>query len=95
MFKDAKEELERLNRELLEEDEEEEEEYDEESFEEEEEEEYDAYNGDTSDVDLEEYSAEIYEDPPSRKGIVAAVLLATAIVLLFLAYLLAKRGGLL
>ena len=91
MFKDAKEELERLNRQLLEEDEEE---YDEEEYDDEDEEEYDAYNGDTSDVDLEEYSQQVYEDPPSRKGIVAAVLLATAIVLLFLAYLLAKRGGL-
>ena len=95
MFKDAEEELARLNRQLLEEDEEElnEEEYEEEESDEETE--YDTYNTDNTDVDLEEYSQQVYEQPPSRKGIVAAILFATAVVLLFLAYLLAKRGGLL
>ena len=100
MFEDREQELDRLNRQLLEEAEEEEE-CEEEEYEEEYDEDaeavsdYEAFNSDTTDVDLEEYSDRVYREPPSRKGILAAVLLATAVVLLFLAYLLAKKGGLL
>ena len=96
MFRDREKELDRLNRQLLEEDEEEQEAADEEQVEEPEEEQpdYDAYNGDTTDVDLEDYSDRVYEEPPSRKALVAAVLLVTAAVLVFLAYLLAKKEGL-
>lgn len=99
MFRDREKELERLSRQLLEE---ETEEYEEEEDEadEYEEDDYDEdepviYNTDTTDVDLEEYSEAVYEEPRRSWGLVAAVLLLTAAALLFLAYLLAKRGGLL
>ena len=107
MFRDREQELERLKRQLLEEDEDEyeedEDEYeeDEEEDEEEEDEEEEAfpdcpvYNTDAADVDLEEYSDAVYEEPRRSWGLVAAVLLLTAAVLLLLAYLLANRGGLL
>jgi len=97
MFRDREKELERLNRQLLEDEEPEDGEPEDEEPEEdgEEQPDYDAYNGDTADVELEEYSNRVYEEPPTRKGILAAVLLATAAVLLLLAYLLAKREGLL
>ena len=101
MFRDREQELERLKRQLLEEDEYEEDEEDEEEYEEEEDEEEEAfpdcpvYNTDAADVDLEEYSDAVYEEPRRSWGLVAAVLLLTAAVLLLLAYLLANRGGLL
>ena len=88
MFKDAKEELERLSRQLLEEEEYEEDE--EEAEEAEEEEEYDATE--------EEPEALTQPEPEPRRngwGLVAAILLLTAGVVLLLAYAMAKRGGLL
>ena len=84
MFKDAKEELERLSRQLLEE-----EEYEEDEEEAEEEEEYDATE--------EEPEALTQPEPEPRRngwGLVAAILLLTAGVVLLLAYAMAKRGGL-
>jgi len=59
VFRDREKELDRLNRQLLEEEETEaeyEEEEDGEETEETEQPDYDAYNGDAADVDLEEYS---------------------------------------
>ena len=92
MFQDREKELQRLNQQLLED---EEEEYSEEICEQEEQPDYDAYNADTCDVDLEEYSQAVYEEPNRGRRLVAAILLATAAALLLLAYLLAKKEGLL
>ena len=98
MFRDREKELERLNRQLLEEDEE----YEEDEYEDEEDEEYEEddalpeiYNTDSADIDLEEYSDTVYEEPRRSWSLVAAVLLLTAAVLLLFAVLLAKKGGLL
>ena len=104
MFRDKEQELERLNRQLLEEEEEDEdEEYDEEDDEEYDEEneaqedlqDYNAYNSDTADVDLDAYSDEVYTAPRRGCGCAALAILLTSLVLLFLAYLLAKHGGIL
>ena len=91
MFQDAKEELERLNRQLLEEDDEEE--YDEEDEYEEDEEEYEE---DEAQED-EDTTPEDLEQEPQRSGwgLVSAILLLTAGVILLLAFLLARRGGIL
>ena len=98
VFRDREKELDRLNRQLLEEEETEaeyEEEEDGEETEETEQPDYDAYNGDAADVDLEEYSHRVYEEPKRGRGLLAVIFLLTAAVLVFLAYLLAKKEGLL
>ena len=88
MFRDREEELERLNRELMEaEDEEDEEE------EEEDEEEEELWDEDEDEEPEEESEADTPQQSP--RALIAIVLLVTAGVLLFLAYLLAKREGLL
>ena len=86
MFRDTEEELDRLNRELLEDEDEDEEEADEEE----------------EDLDEEADEESLPEDweeddapPQNPRALIAIVLLVTTGVLLFLAYLLAKREGLL
>lgn len=107
MFRDRDEELERLNRQLLEEENEknceEEEEYEDSGeYEDEYEEEsdpqpdYNAYNADSTDVDLEEFCCQLDESPrkPTAR-FVAVFFFLGAIVLLVLAFLLAHHRGLL
>ena len=89
MFRDREEELERLNRELMEAEEEEAEEEEEEEAEEEEE----LWDEDEDEEPEEESEADTPQQSP--RALIAIVLLVTAGVLLFLAYLLAKREGLL
>ena len=96
MFRDRDEELERLNRQLLEEENEEnceEEEYEEES---DPQPDYNAYNADSTDVDLEEFCCQLDESPrkPTAR-FVAVFFFLGAIVLLVLAFLLAHHRGLL
>ncbi len=91
MFRDAQQELQRLEEELLEED-------TEDCYEEEWEEEMeqtrqfvcpaDAYNTDNADGDLEEYSQQVYEEPEkhSYTGLLVAVALLSAGVLLMLVW---------
>lgn len=82
MFQDREKELKRLEQALLEEEEEPEKEEEPEEYEEEFEEESE---------DEEEQEA---EPPQNPRALIAVVLLVTAGLLLFLAYLLAKREGL-
>lgn len=53
-----------------------------------------AYNSDTTDTDLEEYSDTVYDPPRRRSGCVLWFILLTAAILLALSWLLAKQGGL-
>lgn len=86
MFQDREKELKRLEQALLEEEEEEEPEKEEEPEEYEEE-----FEEESEDEDEEEQEA---EPPQNPRALIAVVLLVTAGLLLFLAYLLAKREGL-
>lgn len=54
-----------------------------------------AYNSDTADTDLDDYSDAVYEEPRRRTGCALWLSLLAAAVLLALSYLLAKQGGLL
>ncbi len=54
-----------------------------------------AYNSDTTDTDLDDYSSNVYDAPRRRTGCALWFILLTAAVLLALSYLLAKQGGLL
>ena len=52
-----------------------------------------AYNSDTTDTDLEDYSDDVYDAPRRKTGCALWFILLTAAVLLALSYLLAKQGG--
>lgn len=98
MFKDQNRELQRLEEALLQE-EENDPILDEDLIEEDEQEDelllqnYSFYNSDTADVDLDDYSDEVYNAKPRTSPLVAlALCLATAILLLVL-YLILWRGG--
>ena len=109
MFRDREKALEELQRQLLEEEDEELPAEDEEDELTEEDEDDDlpqevhsqytenvhAYNSDTTDTDLEEYSDTVYDPPRRRTGCVLWFVLLTAAVLLILSWFLAKEGGLL
>ena len=92
MFRDRKEELDRLEAALQAS---EEECSQEEAFSEEETlPDFDAYNSDLTDEDLEEYSEAVYEGSrPKGLGLLAFLLAALSVVLLALAWWLLKYGG--
>ena len=94
MFRDRDEELDRLEAALQEDPEEE---LSEEEYEDEEEEDlpdFDAYNSDTTDGDLEEFSEAVYEgNRKSRLGLLAFMLAAVCVMLAILAFCLLKYGG--
>ena len=54
-----------------------------------------AYNTDTTDADLEDYSDAVYQAPRRRGGCILWFVLLTATVLLVISWFLAKQGGLL
>lgn len=54
-----------------------------------------AYNSDTTDTDLDDYSDDVYDAPGRKNGRILWLILLTAAVLLLLSYILAKHGGLL
>jgi hypothetical protein len=107
MFRDREKALQELQKQLLEEDEseqlpEEEEELPEEDMFEDDlpQEVYDvytedvrAYNSDTTDTALDEYSDDIYDATARKNGGALWFVLLTAAVLLLLSYILAKHGG--
>ena len=98
MFRDREEELDRLEAALLEQEEEDEEyEEDEEEYEEYDEEalpDFDAYNADTVDEDLEEFSETVYQGSgKSPLGFLAVLLILVSGLLLGLAWFLLKQGG--
>ena len=99
MFRDRKEELDRLEAALLDADNEDTAPDEEEFFEEEEEADaplpdFDAYNSDVTDEDLEEYSETVYDGGRrSPLGALAVVLVLLTGVLLALAWWLLKYGG--
>ena len=102
MFRDQKEELQRLQEALLQEEEDADREWEEEDWEEEEEDpeeweedwqeqepaNYRAYNSDRLDTDLEDFSREVYESKKSTVGrwLAAGLLLILAAILLALAF---------
>ena len=99
MFRDRKEELDRLEAALLESDEEAETLTEDEEFLDEEEAEqplpdFDAYNSDVTDEDLEAYSETVYEGGSrNRLGLLAVALALLSVVLFVLAWWLLKYGG--
>ena len=102
MFRDADEELARLEAALMESEGEEETPSEEEEFFEEEEYEeeekylpdFDAYNNDTTDEDLEQFSETVYQGHKSGPlGLLAVVLVLLCLVLFALAWWLMKYGG--
>ena len=54
-----------------------------------------ARNSDTTDIDLDDYSDQVYEAPRGKNRFVLWFILLTAAVLLLLSWFLAKQGGLL
>lgn len=98
MFRDREKALEKLQEQLLEE----ENDLPEEEFTKDDETVYDdapqdvhAYNTDTADADLDDYSEAVYEASRRRSGCVLWFVLVTAAVLLAISWFLAKQGGLL
>lgn len=98
MFRDREKALEKLQAQLLEE----ESDLPEEEVTEEDETVYDddaqdvrAYNTDTTDADLDDYSDAVYDAPRGRGGCILWFALLTAGVLLAISWFLAKQGGLL
>lgn len=86
MFRDKEEELRRLEEALLEDDTPEEEMPAPQQA-------YAAYNNDDCDVDLEEYSQEVYEKPKSPYGLWAFLLLLMTALLCLLGYCILRYGG--
>ncbi len=98
MFRDREKALEKLQEQLLEE----EQALQEEASAEDDETVYDdavqdvrAYNADTTDADLNDYSHTVYDAPRHRGGCILWFALLTAGVLLAISWFLAKQGGLL
>lgn len=93
MFRDREKALEELERQLLEDEEEETEEEVEEELPPRKPFDFDAYNTDDTDTDLEDYSEAVYN--PRRKTGCGFWLLLLAALVLFFAYYIAKKEGLL
>lgn len=92
MFRDRDAALEKLQKQLMEEDAAQDDFSPEESFDEQPD--VNAYNTDAADTDLDAYSQDVYHAPQRRQRLILWLLLLTAGVLLLLAWLMAKAGGL-